>query len=376
MATHKKLNTQRTAEMTEKTEKPKVKPVTSITHTDISKLMNPGTEHRQPMDGFDADYVDIVDYIIRCTHKIWEEGAVGLIYTHYSHHATIFTADGFVYGREDWVTHTVQKQAAFPDRRPFAHDVIWAGNEKDGYYSSHLVRSEGTNTGWTEFGPPTGRRVARWGIANCLVKENFIVAEWVVGDQMTEIMQMGYDPYQLARELAKQPPPPGARKESYGEIERLRGQLPPPGLEKFHSTPTDIEDLVRTTLHELWNLRLFNRVQERFAENYTCFTVPSRIIYGRGDYRTFVTSLIAAFPDAALNIEHLCWLANDEQHYRVACRWSLTGTHRGPSKYGKPTGKRVRILGTSHFHIHNGKFTLEYCIFDEFTLLKHLYAPD
>ena len=64
------------------TEQSTAKPVTTIGNNDISNLMNPGTERRQPMQGFDPDYVDIVDYIVRCTHKIWEEGAVGLIYTH------------------------------------------------------------------------------------------------------------------------------------------------------------------------------------------------------------------------------------------------------------------------------------------------------
>ena len=44
-----------------------------------------GTGRRQPMQGFDEDYVDIVDYIIRCTHKIWEQKGIGLIYTHYAH---------------------------------------------------------------------------------------------------------------------------------------------------------------------------------------------------------------------------------------------------------------------------------------------------
>ncbi|MDX1413776.1 MAG: hypothetical protein R3293_06265, partial [Candidatus Promineifilaceae bacterium] len=31
---------------------------------------------RQELEGFDEDYVDIVDYIVRCTHKIWEEGTI------------------------------------------------------------------------------------------------------------------------------------------------------------------------------------------------------------------------------------------------------------------------------------------------------------
>ena len=61
--------------------------VTEVPGRDISKLMAPGTEKRQGMRGFDADYVDIVDYIVRCTHKIWEEKQVGLIYTHYGYNA-------------------------------------------------------------------------------------------------------------------------------------------------------------------------------------------------------------------------------------------------------------------------------------------------
>ena len=352
------------------------KPVTTIAKTDISTLMNPGTEKRQPMQGFDEDYVDIVDYIIRCTHKIWEEGGAGLVYTHYSHHVSIFTPDGFVYGRDAWVAHTVRFQAAFPDRRAFTHDVIWGGNDQEGYYSSHLVFSTGTNTGYSEYGSPTGKKVARWVISDCVVKENYIVSEWVAADRMAEIMQLGFDPYQIAREQAQQLPLPGTRKESYGEVERLQGQLPPPGLEKLNHVLEGIEDLVQTTLHEIWNLRMFNRIHERFAENYLCFTVPDRIIHGRWNYRTFVTSMISAFPDARLFLDHVCWLDDGDDRYRVAVRWNLVGTHLGSSKYGKPTGKRVRIVGISHIHIHAGEFVQEYCVFDEFALLKQLFAPD
>jgi hypothetical protein len=52
---------------------------------DITVMMAAaGSGRLQPMRGFDEDYTDIVDYIVRCTHKIWEEGAMGLLYTHYS----------------------------------------------------------------------------------------------------------------------------------------------------------------------------------------------------------------------------------------------------------------------------------------------------
>jgi hypothetical protein len=50
-------------------------PVTDMSrHPDISAMKAAaGSGRRQSMRGFDEDYVDIVDYIVRCTHKIWEE---------------------------------------------------------------------------------------------------------------------------------------------------------------------------------------------------------------------------------------------------------------------------------------------------------------
>ena len=78
-------------------------------HSDISKLMNPGSERRQSLQGFDEDYVDIVDYIVRCTHKIWEEWGLGLIYTHYRHNAEVHLADGYIYSREAMLTSSDRK---------------------------------------------------------------------------------------------------------------------------------------------------------------------------------------------------------------------------------------------------------------------------
>jgi len=37
------------------------------------------------MRGFEATYGDIVDYSVRITHRIWEEGDMGYIYETYAH---------------------------------------------------------------------------------------------------------------------------------------------------------------------------------------------------------------------------------------------------------------------------------------------------
>ena len=118
-----------------------------VTGRDINVTMNPGSEKRQGMRGFDADYVDIVDYIVRCTHKIWEEKQVGLIYTHYAYNALVHGTRGDSYGVESVVAGTVQTLAMFPDRRLFADDVIWSGDDETGYYTSHRITSTAHHRG-------------------------------------------------------------------------------------------------------------------------------------------------------------------------------------------------------------------------------------
>jgi predicted ester cyclase len=83
---------------------------------------------------------------------------------------------------------------------------------------------------------------------------------------------------------------------------------------------------------------------------------------------------MAAFPDLLITVDHVCWLPNGPDGYRVATRWTLQGTHRGPSAYGEPTGKRVRLIGITHHEIQDKQIVKEWLVFDEFMLLKQLCA--
>jgi len=59
--------------------------------------------------------------------------------------------------------------------------------------------------------------------------------------------------------------------------------------------------------------------------------------------------------------------------YRTAIRWTLQGTHLGPGVYGNPSGKRISILGMSHYLVRDGKIAQEWTVFDEFALLKQIF---
>ena len=69
---------------------PRPEPVLQVERRDYVQLAPEGRPRVQPMRGFDPVYSDIVDYIVRCTHRIWDERDVGLIYTHYTHNCVVY----------------------------------------------------------------------------------------------------------------------------------------------------------------------------------------------------------------------------------------------------------------------------------------------
>lgn len=326
------------------------------------------------MQGFDEEFTDIVQYIIAITHRIWEEKAIGYIYHYYPQNTVIHTSSGYTYGRDEVIAATVQALAAFPDRRLFGDEVIWEQRADNVYYSSHRLMHAGTNHGATVYAAATGRKVRYYAVADCLVKDNQIVEEWLVRDELLLLAQLGLDAHKLAKELAQAEAQVKPSVAILGEVERLRGQLPPP--EPTQADPAeDIETWVRALFHEIWNWRLLNRVNDYYHPALHTMGASGRNLHGHGAYKAFLLSLLSPFPDLALSVEHVCAIPESEGRTRVATRWTMQGTHTGPGIYGKPTGKPISILGMTHQVIEAGQVVREWCLFDEFALLKQLYAP-
>jgi len=348
--------------------------ITLAAKGDITKIMSPGTKRHQSLKGFDEDYVDIVDYIIRCTHKIWEEKGVGVIYSHYGHNIPIWTTEGLTYGCEIVVENTLKTQAAFPDVRLIGDEVLWSGNDEDGFHTSHRITWVAHNTGYSLYGPPTGRRIVRTGIANCFVRENKIIEEWIARDEIAVVKQLGYDPIETARRLAQQGPVPGVKPHEHGEFERLGGQMPPADMPPKEEGMADIEYFMRRLFHEVWNQRLLNKIDIYHDKNYICHTNSARHLYGLGALKGVVLSLLGAFPNAVMTVDHFYAMGSADKGYTTMTRWSLQGTHKGNGAYGPPTGKPFYLMGISHHRVKDGKCLEEWTYFDEFALLKQLYA--
>ena len=302
-------------------------PITEVDHYDIGRLLDPGSERRQSLQGFEDDYVDIVDYIVRSTYKIWEQKGIGRIYNHYRHNVVIHTSDGTVYGRDKVIADSIKTMSAFPDLRLYADDVIWCGDDEKGFHTSHRITWIGHNTGYSIYGPPTGRKVVRQGIAHCFVKENRVVEEWIARDELALIRQLGFDELELARRMAAKDAVSGvgeSGEHGVGEVERVAGQMTPEPVPPQSTDGFDIEDFVKHSVHEIWNWRLLNRIDERYAKNYVCYTSSNRELHGVGAFKAFVLSMLAAFPDAGLTLDHFCWLGSPPANAFVC--WALPTT--------------------------------------------------
>jgi len=351
----------------------------------ISVAAKPGTDvilssdqgpRRQRLRGFDETYVDIVDFIIRVTHRIWEEKDIGHIYDTYRHNARVTDDYGLQYGRDKIVADTVHTINAFPDIRLYADEVIWAGDDERGFDTSHRTVIVGHNTGYSRYGPPTGRKVVVWAIANCSVRLNEFYEEWVLYNNSSLLAQLGFDLRALARELGNAVALDPLGDGRFGESERLLGQGKPAILPEPSGPGFDPEDFVRRLLHTIWNWRNLAIVDRAYAPGVGWLGPTGRTLRGRGDLKSFVLSMLAMFPDLGLSVDDVYWMGNETDGYLVSARWSAIGTHRGFGVYGTPTGRRVGLWGISQYRIAGGRIEQEWTMFNEFEVMQQIYRDE
>jgi predicted ester cyclase len=326
------------------------------------------------MRGFEDTYTDIVDWIVRVTHRIWEEQDVGYVYDTYAPGALVFTDHGPHWGVERVVEDTVQAIHAFPDTRSLADDVIWAGDDVEGFVTSHRYITAGHHLAAWRWGPATGRHVRLWGIANCVIRENEIYEEYVLYNMCSRFAQLGIDVAWAARQYGDEVN--RVRADAHmPEVERLvRGRHPEPypaGGDRF-----DLDHAVRALFHDVWNRRDLSAVDRAYAANVRWRGTSDRSGYGRADVKGQARALLATFPDLGLRVDEIYWMGNDAEGYRASVRWSAAGTHRGYALYGDPTGRRAFLWGISQLYFTNGLITEEWSMFNEFDVLAQLLSAE
>ncbi len=328
----------------------------------------------QNLENFDEQYSDLVDYIVKITHGIWEEKSIGLIYDTYHNDVTMHLGSCSAYGIQSVISGTLQTLYSFPDRRLIAQNVIWS-EHGNGYLSSHRIQSIATNLNDSSFGPATNKKIKFRTTVDCLVENNRIYEEWLVRDNLTICEQLGYDPHEIAKCMAKNSEVKGLTKmKRFGLDENMNGQIIP----EIHLAKEDsIGEYVLEMLSKIYNYRLFNLVKEFYTEQAVIHYICNQDLVGYSQIQGMLISLFASFPNAKYSVDRVTCNENKAQNETfVAVRWRLTGLHEGLGYFGKPSFKPVEILGINHFTFSGKQVVEEWMTFDGLDVLKQIYAED
>jgi predicted ester cyclase len=351
-------------------------PITKVATTDIADMLHPSPSgRRMPMDGFDEEFVDIADYIIRITDRIWHEKKIDLCLRYYSEDTVIHTLAGEIVGARTVEANTHATLKAFPDRTLDADNVIWSGDDREGYYSSHLITSRMTNLGSSEFGPATGKRVRVRTIADCLCLQNKIIEEWLVRDNAALVVQLGLNLFGTARAQAEKDLKEGrnivADLADMRDRSRCEAATPKAGA-ALPSPEQEPAAFANAVFGSVWNGRRLDLLPSAFDFRVGAHLTAGRDLYGTVEYREYLEQLFAAIPDFAVSVDHVADIPYLGAARDIAVRWTLSGRHQGDGLFGPASGAPVCIMGVSHWRVMNGRIREEWTVFDELALRRQI----
>ncbi len=100
---------------------------------------------------------EAIAYADALTRMIWNHNLLGLVPVYYDAHAEYKCANGRkVHGPDEIAREFLSMQAAFPDMRVHITESFANGDAEQGFTVYQRSWCEGTNTGTSRFGPPTG----------------------------------------------------------------------------------------------------------------------------------------------------------------------------------------------------------------------------
>ncbi len=341
--------------------------VTQIRQSDMADLLKGPPARTQPMAGFDTQYGDIVDYIVRITEEIWRDRAIGRIYETYDASCTIYGASSVVRSVEEVVAATLASLKAYPDQETDHVNIAWRGDEEKGFYTSHLGYSQGTNLGASELGAATGKRVMSYFVADCISRDNRIHTEWLMHDSGAVLCHLGLDLHETAMQMATVPL---ADVFVVSPMTRLEGQAPRFG----YNGPTDTPDgWAQHHFDTVWNARRLEHLPFHYAADAVAHWPGCREATGSREIGELIVSLLASLPDATTRVENVCW-SEETDGIILAVRWLTEGTTcRGGILGDLPEGKPIAIRGSSHFRFGGGSVVEEWTVFDELAAITHAY---
>ena len=136
------------------------------------------------------------------TRTIWDFKLVGRINDFYCDDIVINREGGSdLVGAQQVFQNTLHLMAAFPDLKLKFIDIFAEGSEEEGYSFGQAIYFDGSNTGYSMYGPPTGKSLTEGdvclGLCECRVEKVNgrwkIIEEWVTRSSAAIVQTMSGD---------------------------------------------------------------------------------------------------------------------------------------------------------------------------------------
>ena len=317
------------------------------------------------MKGFDKKYQDFPDFILKITKQIWEGKDVDSIGEFYTNDIPVISPFGITYGNKPVIEATYNTLKEFPDRQLLGEDIIWNGDDENGYHSSHRILSKGTHLGEGSYGAPTGKKIYYRVIADCACRDNQVFDEWIVRDQGAMVRQIGYKPEEFAKIIIE-------KEGGFGKAKKIlnKSDLKP---SDYHPLPVKIN-----SAGEKYSKILYKIFTEEYNFNdydraANIYWPGNKLGHGREDVAKFWNSLKNILSEIKFKIEHVGYLDEPNRNPRASIRWSLDGIHSKDSvDFGKKTNSNLSIIGINHAELNSYGVSKEWVLFDEVAIWKQI----
>jgi len=329
-----------------------------MTYIETQKFERDGL--RQNLPGFDDKYHNIVDYILKITEDIWEKREIEVINDTYEKDILIHTGARKIYGVEEVIEGTLDTLASFPDRKMDAETVIWSTDNKGDFYSSHRILSTATNLGDTVFGKPTGKKIFFRTVADCKIASNKIYEEWLVRDNLHILLQLGFDPVEMAKKDA-------TYKEKTISIPVNSFKA------KEAQNLSHPEDLVYSLINNVWKNKQYSNLEYCFSEESTLHAICNNDIRGIANIQSYIQTILNSFIEVIINVERITSNRNGNST-EIAARWYIKGKTVQSGVFGTESSHEIYIPVISHYNIEDGKIRDEWMVYDGFDALCQVYS--
>ena len=317
------------------------------------------------MKGFDKKYQDFPDFILKITEQIWEGKDVDSIGEFYTNDIPVISPFGITYGNKPVIEATYNTLKEFPDRQLLGEDIIWNGDDENGYHSSHRILSKGTHLGEGFYGAPTGKKIYYRVIADCACRNNQVYDEWIVRDQGAMVRQLGYTPEEFAKIIIEKEGGFDKAKEILNKSDLKPSDYRPLAV-KINSAGEIYSKILNKIFTEECNFKDYDRAANIYWPG-------NKFGHGREDIVKFWNSLKNILSEIKFKIEHVGYLDEPNRNPRASVRWSLEGIHSEDSNdFGKKTNSNLSIIGINHAELNSYGVSKEWVLFDEVAIWKQI----